>query len=106
MTVSYTPNPAVAGSVDRVGLLLRRLRALRAFLGEVIYGTPEHEIVRPLGVEALAIEKELWNGDAANLPLLAWRMVEVADVLCDHQVNDQIPGRIARIIADLLKLSS
>ena len=84
MTVSYTPNPAVAGSIDRIELLLRRLRTLRAFLGAVIYGTPEHEIVRPLGVEALAIEKELWDGNAANLPVLAWRMIEVADVLCDH----------------------
>ena len=87
-------------SIDR---LLCRLATLRTFLGDVIHGTPEHKIADPLIAEARAIEKKLWTGPAASLPLLAWRMKDLADLV--HDDADDIASRAKLVAADLERLS-
>ena len=85
-------------SIDR---LMCRLATLRTFLGDVIYGTPEHKIASPLTAEALAIETELWTGPAASSQLLAWRMKDLADLV--HDDVDDIADRVRLLRSDLAR---
>lgn len=85
--------------------LILGLKRLEDMAADLEPGTKGYEVVEKLLHDEMSrLEALLWAGPAADRDVVAWRLRAIAYLVEAFVIEDDIPGMIARVIADLSKL--